>query len=545
MGEIGSLKNRWKQWWQNRKRQKKLEEQEVEEKEKKKQYNRFQVVTRTLFGLFLGLLETTIFSSKKKESKMTIKEVKVEIQKIERRTTVVKEEQDNVIKQISKVKTQEEFIKVQEEHRALRTEIVTLKERHKRVEKQATRLEKKKTDEFGPRIEKHKKEQVAILPILKKQEIVLDELEQTQEVIEEKLVQQEEVLKANPISQDFSVKKELQAKKKVVGIDTEREELFHYIKENNQLVKEIDGLMKRLSEPIGDDEIGMTLFAVSNLYDKLFPSYLSESSIRHRIRFSKYLNDSELKKIDKVGFLKSDGIYKERLDRCEQKKRELQNRQQQQEQIKETQKKEKRKLEQKKEKVNQLEQEKKQLKNTLLEQRIMIASLEQSLDKLSGSKKKQGILSRMGRLVKNTLFAGLGITTILKSKRSMLGVLTGVLLTNHGIRGMRNMNRSNENKLPYFDMEKILEQIKSEKDALVMSLDFCSDSLEQINDLQLEVATLYPYTDDIEVVKLKEQLYQLEEQLVSSQQKLLEHQQQMEIAYEKGVQKIKKLEEKS
>lgn len=530
MGEIGSLKNRWKRWWQNKKRHKMLEEQEIEENKKRK-YSRFQVITRTIFGLFLGLMETTIFSSRKKDHNASIKNMKIEVQTMVEDASFVKQKQAHMMGDIPSIKSKKELIEIKEEHTKLQKSIFLLKEKQKEVEK---KVEKVKIEHLKPAQRKKKNE--TIVPMIKKQKMVLDELEQNQKYIEEKIIQQEEIVTKDDLEQEVLLKK-------TVGIDVKREELLHYLKENNQYMEEIDKVMMRLSEPIGDDEIGLTLFVISNLYDKIFPLYLTESSIRSRILFSKYKNDQELRKIDKVGFIMSSGIYKNRLDQCNQMKKELQLRGYNRNIKKEEQKINKSKLEEKMEIVNQLDIEKKQLKNTLLEQRIMIDSLETSLEKLTGPKKKKGILSRLGSLVKNTLFVGLGLTGIFHKKRSMVSILTGVLLTNHGIRGMRNMNRSSKDKISYFDIEKILEQIKSEKDALVMSLDFCSDSLEQLSKLQIEVTSLYPYTDDIEVIALKEQLYELKEQLVGQQQVLLEHQHQMELAYEKGVQKIKKLEE--
>ena len=52
---------------------------------------------------------------------------------------------------------------------------------------------------------------------------------------------------------------------------------------------------------------------------------------------------------------------------------------------------------------------------------------------------------------------------------SPTSILTGFILTNYGIRGMRNFGKENKDKESYLDLETILKSLNDERDLLNIS----------------------------------------------------------------------------
>lgn len=551
MGEIGNLKNRFRQWRLNRKRQKEKEEALIAEhkakldqsaKKKVHEYTRFQVFMRTVLGLFLGVLETTIFSSKvqKKETKKT----QILVQKV----TTLKQELTMVTKEAQvlnetglKQTSPNQVRKLRQEIIPLRHRVQNVKIAKQNIHQEVSMLPKPvKTkpllSKVGATAEIRPPQENAViaLAMLDEQlEETLDTIDAVSEQLEQKeiaLAEATEMVLVSP-----------QRKKVGEGKDPAIVVLAQYLEESHEKLKEFDRELAKYTGSIDDKEIGMVLLQLSNLYDKIFSCHMSELSMRKQYRFSKFASDKTLKKIDKEHFLTSDLIFASRLKKCQERTHQLQVKQKQQVVKKE---KEKQVLNKQKEKMVDITLEKKKMSQEITKQRIMIESLQASLWKLPQHKRKRGRLFRLGSLIKHTMFASLGVFTLLKSRKNAFGLLTGILLTNHGIRGMRNMVKDRNEDIAYFDLKKIMKQLKTEKNALMMSIDFCADSLDQLQSLKMEFMGQFAYDRSPEVEQFLEELQSLEEAVMAQQEQLLKQQQVLDSSYEKGKQKILKMEER-
>lgn len=553
MGEIGSLRNRIRQWRLNHRRQKEKEEAliaeyraKLDQSEKKKtyQYTRFQVFTRTVFGLFLGFLETTLFATKvqkKREKKEQVLEQKVVLLQHEL-ITVTKD--IKMLKETGLRQTDpNQVMKLRQElppirHRVQNIEIAK-QNIHQEVEMLPGKVKKRKKEslsvgDVAAEIEPSKESVVAALAVLDEQLI------ETKETIDEacELLEQKEATLAETTGMILASP---QRQKAGVDNDPAVDVLTQYLKESHDQLKEFDRELAKYAGPIDDKATGMVLMQLSNLYDKIFSCHISELSMRKKYQFSKFANDNALKKLDKEKFLTSDSVFGLRLEKCGEKTRQLKEQQQQKFAKKEE---EKQVIIKQQQKVANIALEKKKMSQKITQQRLMIESLQTSLFQLPPHKKKRGRLSRLGSLIKHTLFASLGIFTLLKGRKNAFGLLTGVLLTNQGIRGMRNMVKDREENVAYFDLKKIMEQLKTEKDALTMSIDFCADSLDQLQSLKLEFMDQFSHDQSPEAEQFLEELLSLEDNVMAQQEQLLKQQQAVDIHYEKGKQKILKMEER-
>ena len=196
-------------------------------------------------------------------------------------------------------------------------------------------------------------------------------------------------------------------------------------------------------------------------------------------------------------------------------------------------------------KKNQFEEQKQEMRKQLLEQQKTLLVLEQEVarsEKGTGKKKKKD--SYLKRLCKSTLFVNLGIASVITTAGSMLGVLTGLIFTNHGIRTMRNFNKKENNRIPHYDVDQILSTIKKESDALAISIVFCADSLKQLQSLKQEIATTYKGYDQAEIEHFNLQIEALEQELLKEQEALNKKKEMLEHEYEHGKIKLKKKEER-
>lgn len=113
-----------------------------------------------------------------------------------------------------------------------------------------------------------------------------------------------------------------------------------------------------------------------------------------------------------------------------------------------------------------------------------------------------------------------------------------------GIYELHLIRFQTEENVAYFDLKKIMEQLKTEKDALTMSIDFCADSLDQLQSLKLEFMDQFSHDQSPEAEQFLEELLSLEDNVMAQQEQLLKQQQAVDIHYEKGKQKILKMEER-
>lgn len=565
MGEIGSIKNRIKQWRKNWKRMKEEKERQrqkqiqKEEKEFQKK-SRLKVTLLTMTGLFFALLET-ILKPSKVEKKIPVK--KQVVSPLEELVTEVKE----IKTALQKIEEKQKKISTKEEHKIVKEEVLSLNKtfqalsKKKEMVKNEVILPMTTQDQRGPKKQtmEDKKPKVKMRQEKKlveeyhkiKQEFsnIQSEFEVIEETLNQKEVMLEEEQKKEvptfekqsfPFVNKEEKKDEMGTKKKLVlqenrNVPTQEKELKAFLKMLNhdyqKLNQELEEILKNRTD---NKEVYGKLSVLSH---KIYYYSTIERDMKKKIPFENYKNNHELAKLDKYQFLTKLSVFGDLLESCERTKWDFDEKTKEQE----DEKKEITKDHQ--EKIQTIKVDHEELIKKLKKQQLHLESLEQNLKKLHPGQQKKGKLSLLTSFLKNGTFVSLGIFTGL-AFLSPASILTGLILTNHGIRGMRKFGNQDKKNKDYWDLKKILGQIKEEKDLLNFSYDICNDSIAQIQALKQEVILEYGNIENEMVMDFYNQLFEIELSLLAQKREIENRRLQLQEEYVLGKEKVKRIEER-
>lgn len=530
MGERGSRRNRFWIWLQNLKKikkQKKNEEKELkrkkEEKEKQnknvKVYTKMEVVSKTILELSLGALETILLPKKKEENKII--SIKNKTEKLQKETKQLVIDSKILNEEIKNIKTKEKQIEIKkrfdllEQHHEENTqELFKLKEEVKLIldneKNKKTQVENIQLDE------KDKIQQETLKEVTKVEDTINTIKEENEDTGKNLKEMKKQIIELND--------------KKIVTKDPELDICKNYLTELNTLVLKFNEELEIIKNNVSDDNLDNSIYQIDSLYNRIFPQYQKEQSMK--LQFSN-IKDETIQ--EKLSGLK----LKPSLEMCLVLKREyiqrkwnLQEQDQRKEQV----------IKKQKDAIVKTELMKKEIILKMRRQQVVMDKMNEGLSSLKGIKKKRSKLARLGSMMTNLLLTGFGITRFFKKKVSVFDIFLGALSTNYGIRGMRNLGKEKNDQVIYFDVKKLINELSSEQKALELSTICYQDSIVQLSELKQEFMSEYGIYQSKEIEKLKSEFELLEIELHDKMNLLTKQQEQLNYVMEKGKQKIKKIE---
>lgn len=548
MGEIGSLKNRIKQWRKNRKRIKEEKEKQQQEqfmkKEKEQQKkSKLKILSLAVLGFGFALLETILKPVKretpslpKKKVASSLRELKVEIKEIKTSFQKLETKKKEFSKKENKAKLKEEYQVLQESFQrvAKKKEIVEKELILPLLSSKVTYNEKKVPKK------KRNKEQVQSKALLEEYRQIEQEFHDVKmefETLEETFDQ--EIL-VNETEKEIGSDQKVESKTVIKSKDersvlTPAKELEVILKMLNYDCRKLNQELEQIIQNSTDKK--ETYGKLCVLSHKIYYYSTIERDNKKKLPFEDYKNNLALSKLDPFHFLTKRSVFDELLESCEHAKWNLEK------QPNDTiiEKKKIKPVHQ--EKIQKISFDYQRLATEIKHQQLHLEALEQNLRKLPPLQKKKGKLALLTSFIKNSALIPLGVVTGL-AFFSPVSILTGLVITNHGIRGMRNLGKNKEDKEVYWDLKNLLGQITEEKDVLNFSLHLCKDSLIQIQQFKQEFLLEYGNQTEEIVINFYNQLMELELSVLSQKQEIERRQLQLQEEYEKGKEKVKRLEER-
>lgn len=168
------------------------------------------------------------------------------------------------------------------------------------------------------------------------------------------------------------------------------------------------------------------------------------------------------------------------------------------------------------------------IQEELLEQEFEIEKLKEQLKNVSEQERKKIKLTSL----KNTTSKLLDFFNPFRYlfRNSFISKLTHSILINHRVKKMRRIIE-NENKVKYYNIKKILKEIKDKKDIIEKNIYINLSTLEEINALRNDL--LREDSNSLEIIQILKDLIILEKGIIEKNKKL-----------EKELEKTKELEEK-
>ena len=311
-------------------------------------------------------------------------------------------------------------------------------------------------------------------------------------------------------------------KKDKLTSKSEKEKVKVFIKESNEVLTKIDAKIKENEK--NKDKL-ITIKEEIKDYKK------KEMDLKKEIDIKKYKNDPEIKKIDKNNFI-SANVFLKKEEQCDIKIEKINNT------LKEKRREEDKRMMMQEENKN-LSEQANFIKTKLESEKNYINWLEQDLNKsgINNTKKKKNVLNKV---LKNTFLINFGFCAALKSRGDIFNFLAGMILTNHGIRGMRNIFHNKKNEYNYDELIEQINLLEEENDILYTTIDFCNDSLEEINNLKNDYLLKYGISNEYESTIFLNQLQELEEDLKMQRKMLVIKQNKINNIHEKSKIKIKR-----
>lgn len=177
------------------------------------------------------------------------------------------------------------------------------------------------------------------------------------------------------------------------------------------------------------------------------------------------------------------------------------------------------------------------IKNDIENEEIEWFYIDHSLKELDEKKKR----SLIPTIIQKKAFDILSLP-IPFFKNSWLSKIVRSVIINHRIKRMKKLINK-EYKIEYYNLKKILENIRNHRDIILKNISINKNSLEEIEKLKAELLKIND--NSLEVIKANQYLSQIELDLIKRNKKLKEQLEQNKKLEEKGKEKIKTLEKKA
>lgn len=177
------------------------------------------------------------------------------------------------------------------------------------------------------------------------------------------------------------------------------------------------------------------------------------------------------------------------------------------------------------------------IKNDIENEEIEWFYIDHSLKELDEKKKR----SLIPTIIQKKAFDILSLP-IPFFKNSWLSKIVRSVIINHRIKRMKKLINK-EYKIEYYNLKKILENIRNRRDIILKNISINKNSLEEIEKLKAELLKIND--NSLEVIKANQYLSKIELDLIRQNKKLKEQLEQNKKLEEKGKEKIKTLEKKA
>lgn len=337
---------------------------------------------------------------------------------------------------------------------------------------------------------------------------------------------------------------------KICGDENNKSFFRNYIIDTNNEVKELKNQITRIKGNITNQtnikdlvKYKNELFIIKEKSSKLYDIYIN---ILEKPDFSKFIANDEILNIDDNLVLKGK-IFKELDKTCTdiiQKiniklKIDIYN-----EEKVNTKKKEEREK-------NDIQNDKKDslrdailfnsiIKSNIEEDELELKRIKQQIKNLNTNVYQKRLLNGIQKLISKSLSTVFGIFHFSGFKNNRISNLIGAVIVNNTIRRINNFFYSEQKKIDYLNFKDISSAIHSEIDQISKTKYLYNDTLYRLSKLKHQMFRNYAYNDSVE--KTLDSINNLEYSIINRMNELETLEDSINIEYNKSKQKIKRME---
>ncbi len=488
MRKKGSIINKIKTFLNILRRRKKKKQEELEEKKKKEiqKYSRLKIISLTILGLFLGLLE----SKKKKEQK---------IKKIEKELIQVSKQLDSVVEKEALSTIKKRVINIKKEV----SQIPILDPKKKKETKKMIQIIDQKINQKQTEMEKQDYQKEETKEILKEKKGVVRK--EKQEKSEEKQ------------KKSSSLKKKIKTGVKMLGgfslhavgsATTKIVEDIYFKKDSVLSIKKEDSPLHTTTKGKNSN----SNFTPKN--DDNYSNLESQEDIMNTISKKNSLIKNGVNSVAIKQGIESSPLKKFLFKVVEKNKEKTVMPSQKQES-----EKEKKDEEKKEEQIN------KEIKmdatnclslvdRYLLKQNDEIQRFQREMEYLNMIPKQQKILTKIKLMITTIIRLTISLVPVKLFKNKFFGYLTSAILINIQIKKMKKIIQMDSTKIQIENYKKIIEEVEKKQDMLWKAKEINVNSLLEINVIEQELLERYAMYYNETVSNLLKQIQEMKERLV-------------------------------
>lgn len=489
MREKGSIINRIKTFLNIQRKRKKKKQEELEEKKKKEiqTYSRLKIISLTIIGLFLGLLEP----KKKKEQK---------IKKIEKELIQVSKQLDSVGEKETLSTIKKRVIEIKKEV----SQIPTLDSRKKKETKKMIQIIDQKINQKQTELEKQNSKKEVGKEISK-------------EIITKKEKHKKEKEKKKTKEHPTSLKKKIKTGVKIIG-----------------------GLSLHAAGAATKKIVDDLYFKKGNISSVKKEDHQLHTTAKERKPNSNFISkkDSDFSNLDsqedtintiseKTSLIKngvnSDAI-KQEIENSPLKKSSFKVVEENKEKTVMPSPKQESKIEKKDEEKKE-EQMNKEIKmdatnclslvdRYLLKQNDEIQRFQREMEYLNMIPKQQKILTKIKLMITTIIRLTISLVPVKLFKNKFFGCLTSAILINIQIKKMKKIIQMDSTEIQIENYKKIIEEVEEKQDMLWKAKEINVNSLLEINEIEQELLERYAVYYNETVSNLLKQIQEMKEKLV-------------------------------